>query len=482
MNLDRRIRRSAEEASGLFESRPVPTLPQGRPWGPAAAVAAALVVLVMFGLVAVLDDGDDSGPSLTVGPSTTPTNTPPPTSVQESSIAPLSLGDGSSVIAVEMEDGTRFAILLPTSWVSGMVEVITSMSTAEIHGSGFQGSLSYALCPGETQDAGSLNSRGALVARVNDSLVVCRPDQLLVLDITPITVVPVDSIDSFDIVPVDVRDGYRSAVDDSSVSAFCCESFGPIRLGSLVITANRYTSGQITAWDDDTLIPQWTADLGSSSILLGSYDDLVIATPGRGNLVGIVTGTGETRWDLPLAPGEEVVGAAGESTSYISTAFTNEGEITPPRVRAVDVESGETAWIAELRPETVLQWTDPALFSDTIVVMDVPRFVSDGDTSTTSHLIAFDRATGDRLWATDLEDPTEGFSDRLLAHDSERSLLIAATPRGEVFSVDPDTGQILWRAETGFVQIVGIAPEAVVLQRGSGQLELDLQTGEATER
>jgi outer membrane protein assembly factor BamB len=114
--------------------------------------------------------------------------------------------------------------------------------------------------------------------------------------------------------------------------------------------------------------------------------------------------------------------------------------------------------------------------------MDVPRFVTDQGTTTTSHLTGLDRATGNQLWSTDLEDPTEGFSEGLLAHDPERSLLIAATPQGEVFSIDPETGQVTWRTTTGFVRIMGLDDETVTLQQGAAQLELDLQTGEAIER
>jgi hypothetical protein len=420
----------------------------------------------------------DHGPTTTVG------TTAPTTTSQESGVEPLRLDFGVSVVSIEMDDGTRFAVLLPTSLVPETIEITTGWSNAEINGTGFQGSLSYALCPGDTQDAGSLNGRGALVARVADRLIVCRPDQLLILDITAPTDIPAETFDDFDIVPVDVGDGYIAAVAASEVSAFCCEPFGPIRLGPLVVTANRYTSGLITAWDYETLIPQWTVDMGDSSILLGSHDELVVATAGREKLVGIDTASGETRWELPLGLDEEVVGLAderGESTWYFTTEYPVTGEVAPPRVRAVDIESGETAWTADLRPETVLQWADPAPFADAIVVMDVPRFVTDQGTTTTSHLIALDRATGYQLWATDLEDTTQGFSARLFAHDPESNLLIAATPGGEVFSIDPKTGQILWRTETGFVQIVSLNDEAVVLQRGSGQLALDLQTGDAVD-
>ncbi|MGF1616555.1 MAG: PQQ-binding-like beta-propeller repeat protein, partial [Acidimicrobiia bacterium] len=419
------------------------------------------------------------------GPTTTAGTTTPPTTSQESGVEPLHLDFGVSLVAIEMDDGTRFAVLLPTSLVPEKIEITTGLSSAEISGPGFQGTLSYAVCSGDTQDAGSLNGRGALVARVADRLIVCRPDQLLTFDITAPVDIPTTTFDGFDIVPVDVGDGYMAAVAASEVSAFCCELFGPIRLGSLVVTANRYTSGLVTAWDYDTLIPQWYVDMGDSSILLGSYADFVVATPGRGKLVGIDTARGETIWELPLGLGEEVMGVVdepGESIWHFSTVdFPVTGEVAPPRVRAVDVRSGEAIWTADLRPETVLQWADPALFDDAIVVMDVPRIVTDQGTTTTSHLIALDRATGDLLWSTDLEDPTEGFSDRLLAYDPERSLLIAATPGGEVFSIDPETGQILWRTETGFVRIVSLNDEVVVLQRGSGQLALDLHTGDAVD-
>lgn len=414
-----------------------------------------------------------------------PTTTAPPTTSPQTGVEPLRLDGGVSLITVEMEDGTRFAVLLPTSLVPDTVEVTTGLSNAEISGSGFQGTLSYALCPGDTQDAGSLTARGALVARVGDRLVVCRPDQLLILDIAGRTDVPAETFDVFDIVAIDVGDGYMAAVQASEVSSFCCEPFGPIRLGSLVVTANRYTSGLITAWDYETLIPQWYVDLGDSSILLGSHDDLVVATPGRGTLVGIDTARGETRWELPLGLDEEVVGEAGEqgeSTWYFTTDFPVTGEVAPPRVRAVDVQSGDATWTAELRPETVLQWADPVLFPNAIVVMDVPRFVTDQGTTTSSHLIALDRVTGDQLWSTDLEDSTEGFSDRLLAHNPESNLLVAATPGGEVFSIDPETGQVLWRTETGFVHIVSLNDETVVLQRGSEQLVLDLHNGDVIQR
>jgi len=391
----------------------------------------------------------EADPTTSLAPTTSvvvSTTIPPTTTIGEGSgTEPVRL-DGVSLVPVEMEDGTRIAVLLPSELVPGLVEVDVFSSGAELEAPGFHGSLSYSFCTGSIQDAGSVNSRGALVAHLSDRLVVCRPDQYLTLDITASQEIATESHDSFDLVPVDIGHQYSAAAESSVGATICCDAFGPLRIGKLVITANRYTSGRITAWDYETLMPQWTTSIGDSSILLGSSDGLVVATPGQGGLVGVDARTGETRWELGFTQGDEVVGVANEPSEnlwYISTDFPGEGGGPPPRLRAVDIQSGESIWMTEGRPDTLLQWVDPTVFPDLVVVMDVPRFDPDQGTTTTRHLIAFDRVTGDKVWTTDLGDPTEGFSDRLLATDPDRGILIAATPEGEVFSIDPASGHIL---------------------------------------
>lgn len=99
--------------------------------------------------------------------------------------------------------------------------------------------------------------------------------------------------------------------------------------------------------------------------------------------------------------------------------------------------SGELIWIAEMRPETVLQWVDPAVSSDLIAVKDVPRFVTDQGTTSISHPIAFDR-TGEMMWSADLNDPTERFSERLLASEPNRGLFTTATPKVTLLSLIRD--------------------------------------------
>ncbi|MGH8945915.1 MAG: PQQ-binding-like beta-propeller repeat protein [Acidimicrobiia bacterium] len=381
---------------------------------------------------------------------------------------------------LEMDDGTRIAILLPAGMVPGSVQVDAGSDSAELEGPDFDAVLAYEFCPGDVQDAGSLNGNGALVAVLADRLVICRPDQMLRLDIE--TSEPSDhSSESFDIVPMDLGESYLATIEANDQAPICCDAFGPLPVDSLMITANRFTSGRITAWNSETLVPEWTTSIGESSLLLGAWEGVVVATPGRGQIFGLDAGNGQTLWQLALSQYEEVVGAgheSGDNVWYISSEFPIEGETAAPRVRSLDVETGQVLWTAQGRPETLLQWVDPAVFTDVVVMMDVPRFVPDQDIATTSHLLAYDKETGEQIWSVDLEDPTEAFSDRLLASDSSNEILIAATPSGEVFSLDPASGQILWRTETGFARITDLNNSTVRLQQGSAEIELDVNTGQ----
>jgi outer membrane protein assembly factor BamB len=477
MSWENKIRRSVEESERLFASKPVPQWSEPARWGPGVAVAAALVVIAVFGLVAIFTQSTDSAPAVSSTQATSTTMQATTTVVDTSGVEPLRLDGGVSLISVEMDDETRIAVLVPNEVVPGRVEVDTDATTAQINADGFEANLFYEPCPGDLQDRGSLNARGSLIVRTGDTLTVCRPDQFLILEVTSNTDISDQDQEAFDIVPVDLGSEYLKAIEPNM--PFCCDAFGPLRAGSLVITANRFTSGQVNAWDHQTLMPAWTTDIGEYSMLLGLKDDLVIATEGRGGFVALDVSTGDVQWEAELLTDEEIIGVENEEANiwYISTEFPITGSTAAPRLYAFDMESGTRLWMAEGRPETNLQWADPAIFPNQIVVMDTPRFVGEA-TTTTSHLLAFDRATGEPIWSTDLGDTTEAFSDRLLASDPDRGILIAATPAGEVFSVDPETGRIIWQTETGFSRIIEIGTNTIRLQQENREVELDLQTGE----
>ena len=198
------------------------------------------------------------------------------TVVGSSGVEPLRLDGGVSLISVEMDDGTRIAVLLPTEVAPGRVEVDTDASTAQINADGLEADLFYEPCPGDLQDRGSLNARGSVIVRTGDTLTVCRPDQFLILEVISSVEISDQAEEAFDIVPVDLGSDYLEAVEPNM--PFCCDAFGPLRAGPLVITANRFTSGQVNAWDYETLMPAWTTDIGEYRMLLGLNNDLDIAT------------------------------------------------------------------------------------------------------------------------------------------------------------------------------------------------------------
>jgi outer membrane protein assembly factor BamB len=239
----------------------------------------------------------------------------------------------------------------------------------------------------------------------------------------------------------------------------------------------------VTAWDSQTLVPRWTKDLGESSIgetsmLMGVAGELVLVTPGTDRVVALDALSGEIVWEVPIQG--FVVGVAPDPDTrrwYVTTDFECDGCTEPPLVTALDVETGMVIWTSEGEVRTTWQWADPAVFPGMVVVMDVPGYRQECEPEETARLRAFDSSTGARLWATDLDSPSEAFSDHLLMHDVERRILVASTPDGSVFSIDPATGDVLWRADTGFARILEIEEDAVVLEWYNPRY-LDLETGQ----
>jgi outer membrane protein assembly factor BamB len=112
-----------------------------------------------------------------------------------------------------------------------------------------------------------------------------------------------------------------------------------------------------------------------------------------------------------------------------------------------------------------------------VVVMDVGGHWLEGEPAETGRVRAFDTDDGSAIWTTDLDSPSQGFSSHLLLADPERLILIAATPDGSVFRVDPRNGDVLWRVDTGFARLVSIDEDTVTIQQVV-PTALDLETGE----
>jgi outer membrane protein assembly factor BamB len=488
MNLDDRIQETADEAARVFDHAEVPEFDPPRARGPLVAIASALVVGVAILVAAWVGTGPGdeqaNGVSTTVlGTSTAPSSSTTASSTTTATpdgvlVIPRTITGGSDVFDITLDDSSRFAVLVPTGMVQSPVTITTDRTSAHLSGDSLEATLTLETCPGDTQDRGAVNARGALIAASGSSILVCRPDEFLVLDITGTNEMDHDAVDGFDIVPIVIGDDYAAIADTPWIGY--AGDFGPITIGDVVVTANGWASGRVTAWSRDVLVPRWDVSLGNTSILLGSDGTRVLATPADGPVAALDVTTGERLWETPLPEGFTIVGAAADPTQqvwYLTIDAESEGETVAPRLIAVDGNDGTILWEADGDEATRLQWADPAVFDDAVAILDVPRYVDQVGVADTGHVIAFDPATGQRRWTVEV-DSDESFSHGLLAADPNRNVLIAATPTGHVVSIDPTSGEVRWVTDLPFSLIVAIEDDTVALLQGSNEVRLNIDTGE----
>ncbi len=481
MNVDDRVRNALGAVEQLFAEETIPTFRPRRRKHPTVrgVLAIAMVAGIMVGSRLLVPEVAPEGTVTDLVPR--PSATTPPSTVSEGTpVSAYPIDDLASVLDVGMDDGTRLAILLPTRLIPPQLRVaVTSPDTITVEGADLTARASFGYCRGLPEDAAAttVTRTGASAASVDGGVVLCRPDQFLLLRVTTSKTVNPTELAVMDVIPIAIGSRYEELVD-LNLGGICCKGFGPVRSGGVVVTAAGYLSGQLIGWDDQTITPRWQIDLGDESRLLGSIDERILATNGR-QVVEIDSSSGDQKWAIELTEPGTVNSAAPDrngTTWYLATTRFTDGQTVTPTLVAVEASNGRIRWRAEGRANTDLQWVDPAVFDEVVVLMDVPRQQPGGDQTETAHLIAFDVTTGNRKWTTDLADTNESYSDRLLAYDADRGVLIVSTPGGTVYSIDPATGKVLWVVETGFAPIDSLEDDAVIL-RQSTLLRIELSTG-----
>ncbi|MGA9596951.1 MAG: PQQ-binding-like beta-propeller repeat protein, partial [Acidimicrobiia bacterium] len=377
MNLDDRIQQTADEAAGVFDHVDVPEFVPPRHRGPLIGVASALLVGIAILVAAWVGRGPGEDQAGVVPTTLPPTSTAPSSSTTIPStttstpdgvlVIPRTINGGSDVFDIGLDDGSRFAVLVPTGMVQSPVKITTDRTSAHLSADSFDATLTLETCPGDSQNHGAVNEKGALVAATESSILVCRPDEFLVLDITGVTEIDPDAVDGFDIVPIAIGDGYAAIADTPWIGY--AGDFGPLTIGDVVVTANGWSSGRVTAWSRDVLVPRWDVSLGNTSILLGTDGKRVLATSAGGPVTALDVTTGERLWETPLPERFTIVGAASDSTQevwYLSVDAESEGETAAPRLLAVDGDDGTVLWEVDSDEATSLQWADPAVFDDAV--------------------------------------------------------------------------------------------------------------------
>ncbi len=253
----------------------------------------------------------------------------------------------------------------------------------------------------------------------------------------------------------------------------CCDSEADVVVDGTLISASGTRSGDITAQDADSLESKWGVSVGDESYLLGSWADWLLASQGVQSLVILDVVTGETIWKVPINPQHGVVASRQPPESpmvYVATADGTDLTDAPPQVMAVNLEQKTVRWTASARAGAELQWAPPVVDSEVVVVMTVPP------RGGTAELVAFNLADGSVAWVTNLHDTQRSYSDRLMVGDPNRHYLIAVTPSGIVYSVDPADGTVRWSHDVGFFTVIQqLTDETVVLERDGSKL--DLETG-----
>lgn len=240
-----------------------------------------------------------------------------------------------------------------------------------------------------------------------------------------------------------------------------------------MIVSNGTISGQIEALDPETLVPVWSNGIGEESFLYGAAENVVIASPGYGEIVGLDAGDGMRLWSVDLGETSVSRMRADGSGRWLATVnYGSEGDHRAPEMIAFDSLSGKVLWTTQAYAGTDWQPTPPSVIGEMVVALDVPT------TAETASVHGFDLETGERLWSTPLASPLEVFpSTDMILTDSQRDLLLVMTTGGTLWRIDPADGSELWRTTTGVSEFIGLSPDTVTIRRANVEIEIDLETG-----
>ena len=217
---------------------------------------------------------------------------------------------------------------------------------------------------------------------------------------------------------------------------------GPVTSNGVIVTAEGYGSGVITATDASGA-ELWTYDLHESAFLGPVAGETLLAASHFGQVVALDIRSGSQRWslgrhlDVVESPG---VPAVEDGVVYLPTSYTIEGDTAAPRLHAVDLATGAVRWTRNLEPGTDLQWAPPVVADDLVLVADT---FSHPRSAPTSWLHALDRGTGERVWRFDLETRRQAFNDYPPLVRNGRVFVSAF--KGPLFAIDLGTGEQLWR-------------------------------------
>lgn len=393
------------------------------------------------------------------------------------------LPPGETAIAdLTLSTGSRFMFQLPATRARGLriTESEGPGAVASLEGPGFDAYLRFDFCTGE--DAGRINASGSLVIGVDsEQVILCRPDQFLVMVFEMSDPFDVGETEMLHVIPIAYGSRYEESLASAGVekTQCCFEQFGPLSTGAAIVVSNGHLDGQVMALNPETLVPIWSTNIGAASFLYGmttpvSPEQVVLASAGTGQLVGLRAVDGGTAWTIDVGEASVTQMRALPRGEWLAAlAYETEGDQRPPELLAIEPANGSVVWTGFGLPGTDWQYTSPVIVGDAVVMLDVP------ETAATASIHAFDLGTGERLWSAPLGSSSPVYtSAELIVADSERDLLFIMTIDGNLIRLDPTSGAELWRATVGYGAITGLAPEYITITRASREIDVDLESGD----
>lgn len=366
-------------------------------------------------------------------------------------ISASSIDGRVGVYDLELGEGGRFRLALPAAFATDLtLREPPAPAPITLEGPAVSISLAFEHCPDQT--GMSWNSLGSTVALVDDVIRVCRPDELIAMEVRP--TLPFDSsvAEAVDLRPIELGPRYRSilvAQWEELASCGNCAPWGPMVYPEDAVAVNRTGPTQVTAVDLETLAEVWTVDTGGFNTYLHGGPAAVYLEVTGGPFLSLDPAIGGERWRIERDPDERNAGLSGHAGEawLLRSSFSIEGDDRPPLLRRIDPASGEVLWTAQGRVGTEWQWDGPVVIEGHVVIMDVTNNPGVPVDPAGGAVLGFELASGTPAWTTDLDSPTEAYDFGLTAvFDFEDGpALIVRTIDGDIVRIEPSTGAIRWR-------------------------------------
>lgn len=430
-------------------------------------------LLLITGCDPASDPTVQSTSPLPTRPGTTTTGQPPGA---PRVISPRTLTDGAGIYALELADGGRFRLTLPEALATDLtIDEPPAPAPITLAGPAATIAITFEHCP--DQAGMSWNPLGSTVATVDDVIRVCRPDELIAMEIRP--AIPSDPAlaEAVDLRPIELGPRYRTVlISQWEELAGCgnCAPWGPMVYPEERVAVHRTGPTSVTAIDLDTLADVWSIDTGGFNTYLHGGPDAVYLEVTGGPFISLDPETGRERWRLEREPDERNAGLSGHADHIwlLRSSFSVEGDDRPPLLRRIDPSTGEVLWTAEGRAGTEWQWDGPAVIDGMVAIMDVPNNPGVPVEPVGGAVLGFEPASGEHAWTTGLDSPTEAYDYNLIAvfEFEDGPALFVKTIDGDLLRIEPTTGAVRWRQFIGRADFTGtdLGP--------GGRLALDLTT------